>query len=105
MDLLPWLALAAVTVIFLWVDLHYFARGREPSFREGVRWSIGWLVLLSFAVGDFPMALVFNGFELAAVLLAVMIAIHVANDGESNWFEGLQLLSVYVVLGAVFFYV
>jgi tellurite resistance protein TerC len=45
MDLLPWLALAAVTVIFLWVDLHYFARGREPSFREGVRWSIGWLVL------------------------------------------------------------
>ena len=42
------------------------------------------LVLLSFVIGDFPMALVFNGFELAAVLLAVMIAIHVAHDGESN---------------------
>jgi Ca2+:H+ antiporter len=63
------------------------------------------LVLLSFFVGDFPMALVFNGFELAAVLLAVLIAIHVAQDGESNWFEGLQLLSVYLVLGAVFFFV
>jgi tellurite resistance protein TerC len=40
-----WVALAAVTVFLLWVDLHFFARGREPSFREGVVWSIGWLVL------------------------------------------------------------
>ncbi len=63
------------------------------------------LVLLSFFVGPFPLALVFNGFELAAVLLATMIAIHVAQDGESNWFEGLQLLSVYLVLGIVFFFV
>jgi Ca2+:H+ antiporter len=63
------------------------------------------LVLLSFVIGDFPMALVFNGFELAAVLLAVMIAIHVANDGESNWFEGVQLLAVYLVLAIVFFFV
>jgi Ca2+:H+ antiporter len=63
------------------------------------------LVLLSFVVGDFPMALVFNGFELAAVLLAVLIAIHVANDGESNWFEGVQLLAVYLVLAVTFFFV
>src|SRR5688572_4967194 len=42
---LPWLILAVVTVVCLWVDLHFFARGREPSFREGVYWSIGWLVV------------------------------------------------------------
>jgi len=36
--------LAGVTVVFLWIDLHFFARGRRPSFREGVVWSIGWLV-------------------------------------------------------------
>jgi tellurite resistance protein TerC len=42
---LPWLVLAAVTVVCLWIDLHFFARGRQPSFREGVVWSIGWLVL------------------------------------------------------------
>jgi len=41
----PWLALAAVTVAFLAVDLKLFARGREPTFGEGVAWSIGWLVL------------------------------------------------------------
>jgi tellurite resistance protein TerC len=41
----PWLVLALVTFLFLWIDLHFFARGREPSFREGVVWSIGWLAV------------------------------------------------------------
>jgi Ca2+:H+ antiporter len=63
------------------------------------------LVLLSFFVGPFPMALVFNGFELAAVLLAVMIANIVAGEGESTWFEGLQLLAVYTVFGITFYFV
>ena len=31
--------------LLLWIDLHFFARGREPSFREAVYWSIGWLAL------------------------------------------------------------
>ena len=47
--LLPWAALAAITVLLLWVDLHFFARGREPSFREGVVWSIGWIVVSMLA--------------------------------------------------------
>ena len=63
------------------------------------------LVLLSLFVGDFPMALVFNGFELGAVVLAVLIALQVTQEGESTWFEGLQLLAVYVVLGLTFFFV
>jgi tellurite resistance protein TerC len=40
-----WIALAAALVVFLSIDLHFFARGRDPSFREGVVWSIGWLVI------------------------------------------------------------
>ncbi len=63
------------------------------------------LVLLSLFVGDFPMALVFNGFELGAVVLAVFIAQQVVAEGESTWFEGLQLLAVYVVLGLTFYFV
>jgi Ca2+:H+ antiporter len=62
------------------------------------------LVLLSFVVGPNPMALVFNGFELGALFLAIMIANHVTHDGESTWYEGFQLLAVYAVLGVVFFY-
>ncbi len=62
------------------------------------------LVLLSFVVGPNPLALVFNGYELAGMVFAVLIANFVTQDGESNWFEGAQLLALYAVLGLVFFY-
>jgi Ca2+:H+ antiporter len=63
------------------------------------------LVLISLFVGDFPLALVFNGFELAALVFAVLIAQQVVQEGESTWFEGLQMLAVYVVLGLTFYFV
>jgi Ca2+:H+ antiporter len=63
------------------------------------------LVLVSFVVGDFPLALVFNGLELGAIVLAVLIANQVTQEGQSTWFEGLQLLAVYTVLGLTFFFV
>jgi Ca2+:H+ antiporter len=62
------------------------------------------LVLLSFFVGPDPMALVFNGYELGALLFAVLIGNLVTQEGESNWFEGVQLLSLYAVLGLVFYF-
>jgi Ca2+:H+ antiporter len=62
------------------------------------------LVLASFVVGDNPMALVFNGYEIGALVLAVLIANFLTQDGESNWFEGVQLLALYAVFGLVFFY-
>jgi Ca2+:H+ antiporter len=62
------------------------------------------LVLASFVMGPHPMALVLNGFELAAILIAVVIAVQVTQEGESNWYEGVQLLSVYAVLGLAFYF-
>lgn len=62
------------------------------------------LVLISFVLGPSPMPLVFNGFELAAVLIAVTIAINVTNEGESTWFEGVQLLATYLVLALAFLF-
>jgi len=62
------------------------------------------LVLVSTFIGPHPLALVFNGFELGAIILAVLIANYVTQDGESTWFEGVQLLAVYVVFGIAFYY-
>jgi len=62
------------------------------------------LVLTSFFIGPHPLALVFNGFELGAILLAILVAGRVTQDGESTWFEGLQLLALYVVFGLAFYY-
>jgi len=62
------------------------------------------LVLCSFFIGPGPMPLVFNGLELAAVAIAALIANQVTQEGESTWYEGLQLLLVYVVVALAFGY-
>lgn len=61
------------------------------------------LVLLGFFTGR-PFDLVFNTFEVAAVLVAVLIANTITRDGESNWFEGVQLLAAYAIVGVAFFF-
>ena len=62
------------------------------------------LVLYSFAIGQ-PMSLLFNAFEITAITLSVFAAVIVVVDGESNWVEGLQLLSVYLILALAFYFV
>jgi Ca2+:H+ antiporter len=62
------------------------------------------LVLYSFAIGR-PMSLLFNAFEITAITLSVLATSIVVVDGESNWVEGLQLLSVYLILALAFYFV
>jgi len=62
------------------------------------------LVLVSFVLGPYPMPLVFNGLELGGLAIAAIIANQVTQEGESTWYEGLQLLLVYVVLALAFGY-
>ena len=61
------------------------------------------LVFASFVMGPSPMPLVFNGFELGAVLVAALVANAVTQEGESTWFEGVLLLAVYAVFALAFF--
>lgn len=61
------------------------------------------LVLLSYAFGA-PMDLVFTGAEIVSVAVSVLIIGQIANDGETNWLEGVMLLAVYIMLGILFFY-
>jgi Ca2+:H+ antiporter len=96
-----------------WVAIYFAARNKMDlavniaigSSAQIALFAAPVLVLLSFFVGPFPMALVFNGLELGAILMAILIANQVTQEGESTWFEGFQLLAVYVVLGVVFFFV
>jgi len=60
------------------------------------------LVLIGPLVGE-QMSLVFNAFEVTAIWLSVATVTIVAIDGESNWLEGLQLLALYLILGAAFY--
>ena len=60
-------------------------------------------VLIFISLFFTPMSIVFNPFELIALIASVLIANRVSHDGESNWLEGVQLLSVYLIIAASFF--
>ena len=49
------------------------------------------------------MSIIFIPFELIDLTASIFIVNKVAHDGESNWLEGVQLLSVYLIIAASFF--
>jgi Ca2+:H+ antiporter len=61
------------------------------------------LVFAGFFLGQ-PMNLIFNRFELVAIVLSVLVVNLVVADGESNWLEGAQLLAAYAIMAAAFFF-
>jgi Ca2+:H+ antiporter len=50
-----------------------------------------------------PLLLIFNQFELLALIAGISVASMAAMDGESNWLEGAELLAVYLILALAFF--
>jgi Ca2+:H+ antiporter len=62
------------------------------------------LVIMSWIIGR-PMNLVFNPFELFGLALGVFAVTLVSLDGESNWFEGLLLLALYLIVGTTTYFV
>jgi Ca2+:H+ antiporter len=62
------------------------------------------LVFFGLIVGQ-PLTLVFTPLEVVAVGGGVLIAAYIALDGQSNWVEGLQLISVYTILAIAFFFI
>jgi len=62
------------------------------------------LVILSFIVGT-PMNLVFTLFEIISLFAAVLIVNEISSDGATNWFEGAQLLGIYLIIAVLFFFV
>jgi Ca2+:H+ antiporter len=61
------------------------------------------LVLASYGFGT-PMNLEFSLPEIASIIFSIWIVGKISGDGESNWFEGVQLLAVYVIIALLFFF-
>ena len=64
---------------------------------------VPFLVFVSLAMGN-PLSLVFNNFELVALIGGVLITALVASDGESNWLEGAELVALYLMTALAFFF-
>jgi Ca2+:H+ antiporter len=63
------------------------------------------LVLASYFIAPQPLNLVFNRTLLGAVLFTVLIGAMVAGDGKANWFKGVQLITVYVIMAIMFYFI
>ena len=61
------------------------------------------LVFSSYLFGH-PMDLEFTVPEIVAVVVSIFIVEQISSDGESNWIEGVQLLSLYAILAILFYF-
>ncbi len=61
------------------------------------------LVLLGFWIGE-PITLNFLPIEIASILASVLLINEVIKDAEVNWFEGVQLIALYLIIALVFFF-
>jgi Ca2+:H+ antiporter len=62
-------------------------------------------VLASYFIAPRPLELSFGRAEIGSLFLAVLIGAHVAGDGRSHWFKGVQLVAVYLIIALMFYLV
>jgi len=63
------------------------------------------LVIVSLFIGAEPLMLSFSQAQVGALFFAVLIGIVVVADGRSNWYKGIQLIAVYLIIALMFFFI
>jgi Ca2+:H+ antiporter len=62
------------------------------------------LVLASYFIAPQPLELSFSRAEIGTLFLAVLIGTVVSGDGRSNWYKGVQLITVYAMIAILFYF-
>lgn len=63
------------------------------------------LVLASYFIAPQPLELAFGRAEIGSLFMAVLIGAMVCGDGQSNWYKGIQLLTVYAIIALMFYFI
>jgi len=61
------------------------------------------LVLASYYIAPQPLELAFSRAEIGSLFMAVLIGALVCGDGQSNWYKGVQLITVYAIIALMFY--
>jgi Ca2+:H+ antiporter len=61
------------------------------------------LVLASYFIAPQPLELAFSRAEIGSLFMAVLIGAMVCSDGQSNWYKGVQLVTVYAIIALMFY--
>jgi Ca2+:H+ antiporter len=62
------------------------------------------LVFASYFVAPAPLELSFTRAEVGALFLGALIGTVVCGDGRTNWFKGVQLVTVYLIVAMMFYF-
>jgi Ca2+:H+ antiporter len=63
------------------------------------------LVFASYFIAPQALDLSFNRAEIGALFIAVLIGALVCGDGQSNWYKGIQLVTVYAIFALMFYFI
>jgi Ca2+:H+ antiporter len=63
------------------------------------------LVLASYFIAPQPLQLAFGRAEIGSLTVAVLIGALVCGDGQSNWYKGIQLITVYAIIALMFYFI
>jgi Ca2+:H+ antiporter len=63
------------------------------------------LVIASYVIAPRPLELSFSRAEILSLFMAVLIGTLVAGDGRANWFKGVQLVAVYLIIALMFYFI
>ena len=63
------------------------------------------LVLASYVIAPQPLDLAFGRAEIGSLFIAVLIGAIVCGDGQSNWYKGIQLITVYAIIALMFYFI
>ena len=63
------------------------------------------LVLASYFMAPRPLELSFSRPEIGSLFMAVLIGALVAGDGRANWYKGVQLVTVYLIIALMFYFI
>jgi Ca2+:H+ antiporter len=63
------------------------------------------LVLASYFVAPQPLELSFSRPEIGALFMAALIGALVVGDGRANWYKGVQLITVYLIIALMFYFI
>ena len=62
------------------------------------------LVFASYFIAPEPLELSFGRAEVGSLFLGALIGTVVCGDGQSNWFKGVQIVTVYIIIAAMFYF-
>jgi Ca2+:H+ antiporter len=62
------------------------------------------MVICSYFIAPEPLNLSFGRVELGSLFLAVLLGSMIATDGKSNWYKGIQLIIIYLIIAVLFYF-